>query len=249
METSIKEKIITKSELTNKICSGLASPISGVAIHKRINKMLKERKLARIGRGRYIEIKKHYFSYTLQRDVANDVLKVLQSHLHFTAKYVIYETSLLNLFLNHLIARSTIIVEVEKDLTHSVFWLLKDNGFSCVLLNPNSDENYFYNSYDGSGIIVKTMVSKAPIDNKNHRITIEKLMVDMVCDKTTNMFYEGAEIPNMLEDIVDSYAIKFDSVRNYAKRRHCLDRFIDHLPDEMKGLFNDQARNVHQNQY
>ena len=83
------------------------------------------------------------------------------------------------------------------------------------------------------------MVSKSPIDNKHHKITIEKLIVDIVCDKTLNMFYEESETPYMVETILKNYAVKFDSIRNYAKRRHCLEKFIIYVPEELKGVFRD----------
>ena len=33
-------------------------------------------------------------------------------------------------------------------------------------------------------------------------------MVDIVCDKTLHMFYEGAEVPRMAEDILKENAVK-----------------------------------------
>ncbi len=68
-------------------------------------------------------------------------------------------------------------------------------------------------------------------------MAIEKLLVDLVSDKTLNMFYEGAEIPLMLDEIFHCYSLKLDSVRNYAKRRHCLDKLVACLPDNMKDMF------------
>ena len=33
-------------------------------------------------------------------------------------------------------------------------------------------------------------------------------MVDIVCDKAVHMFYEGAEVPRMAEDILKENAVK-----------------------------------------
>ena len=249
VEVSEKETVYSKKELTRILLNSSPTAISDVAIFKRINKMIAKGELSRVSNGLYVFSQRRRFSYSIESKDALGVLDLLQKRFDKSAKYIVYESTILNMFLNHLIANSTIIVEVEKDLLESTFWHLKENGYQNVLLNPSEHENYIYNPYDGSGIIVKAMVSQSPIDNKHHAITIEKLIVDIVADKTLNMFYEGAEVPSMVEDILSNYAVKFDSVRNYAKRRHCLDRFIDYAPDDLKGVFYDSARNIHQRQY
>lgn len=232
MEVTNKENVYSREELINIISND--SKLCSAAIYKRIDKMITSGELIRVGSGQYVFASKKIFDYSLTSNVSLKILNKLEKRFDRSAKYIIYESTLLNMFLNHLIGRPTIIVEVEKDLTESVFWFLKEEGFKNILLNPSENDNYMYNPYDGSGVIIKTMVSKSPIDNKHHKITIEKLLVDIVCDKILNMFYEGAEIHHMVDDILKNYAVKFDSVRNYAKRRHCFDRFIKYVPEELK---------------
>ena len=235
MDAVNKNKIYTK-EAIDKIADVAVqiNEISNAAIHKRINKMIALDGLSRVGNGQYLFNGKKKFDYDLTNAISINVFSKLNKKLDKSAKYIVYESTILNTFLNHLIGRATIIVEVEKELVESVFWFLKEEGFKNILLNPSENENYIYNPYDGSGIIIKTMVSKSPINNKHHKITIEKLVVDIICDKTLNMFFEGAEIPNMVEDILKNYAVKFDSVRNYAKRRHGLEKLICYYPDIME---------------
>lgn len=237
MEVINKENIYSKEQIKNIILQSCKTKISDVAIYKRINKMIDLGELSRVGNGQYVFINKNKFDYDVASSISLKILNYLRKRFDKSARYDIFESTVLNSFLNHLIARPTIIVEVEKDLVESTFWFLREKGFKDVLLNPSEKENYIYNPYDGSGIIIKSLVSQSPINNKNHKITIEKLVVDIVCDKTLNMFYEGAEIPLMVEEILKHYIVKFDSVRNYAKRRHCLDKFIKYVPEELKGVF------------
>lgn len=239
MEVIVKEKLYSKEQIKNIILDSSKGNISDVAIHKRINKMISSGELSRVGNGQYVFYDKKKFDYLITNNSSLEILDKLEHGFDKSSKYIIYESTMLNMFLNHLIARPTVIVETEKDLAESMFWFLKQEGFKNVLLNPTENENYIYNPYDGSGVIIKTMVSKSPIDNKHHKITLEKLVVDIICDKTLNMFFEGAEIPLMVENILMNYAVKYDSVRNYAKRRHCFDKFMKYVPDELKGLFND----------
>lgn len=239
MEVNIKEKQYSKEQIKSIILDSSKGNISDVAIYKRINKMIASGELSRVGYGKYVFSNKKKFNYLLSNNASLEILNKLESRFEKGSKYIVYESTILNMFLNHLIARTTVIVEAEKDLVESMFWFLKEEGFKNVLLNPTENENYIYNPYDGSGVIIKTMVSKSPIDNKHHKITLEKLVVDIVCDKTLSMFFEGAEIPLMVEDLLMNYAVKYDSVRNYAKRRHCFEKFLRCVPDELKGVFND----------
>ena len=234
-----KETIYSKKQIEELILGSSKTRISDVSIHKRINKMIASGELYRIGSGQYAFEKKAKLDYSLGYEASMQALDKLKGRFGKGARFIVYESTLLNLFLNHLITRPTVIVEAERDLAETAFWLLKEEGFKSVLLNPSEEENYRYNPYDGSGIIVKAMVSKAPIDGKRHRTTIEKLLVDIVCDKTLGMFYEGAEVPCMVEYILQDYAVRLDSVRNYAKRRHCLDKLIECVPQEWKGAFPD----------
>lgn len=231
-----KDKVFNKKEIIGCLF-GYRPKISEVSIYKAINKKILSNEITRVGRNKYSFSSKKSFSYTLEKDFTKKVLNDLTSRFGNDSLYIVYDTSLLNLFLNHLIGNFTVIIEVEKILKKTVFWYLKEKGYQSVLLSPSEEENSFYNPFDGTGIIVKTMVSKSPINSKQHKTTIEKLVVDIVSDKTLNMFYEGAEIPLMLDEIFHSYSLKLDSIRNYAKRRHCLDKLVACLPNDMKGIF------------
>lgn len=237
MEVKDKDNIYSRKELTEILSK--ESKLSNSGLYKRIDKMIARGELSRVGSGQYSFKHKHSFDYSVMNDISKSILEKLEKRFDKSSRYILYESSLLNVFLNHLIGRSTIILEVEKELVETIFWFLKEEGFNNVLLNPSENDNYIYNPYDGSGIIVKTMVSKAPIDNKHHKITIEKLIVDIVCDKTLNMFYEDSEIPHMVEDIVGNYNLKYDSIKNYAKRRHSLDKFLNCIPEGFKEAFYD----------
>lgn len=231
-----KDKIFNKQEIIGYLF-GYRPMISEVSIYKAINKKILSNEISRVGRNKYSFSSKKTFSYSIEKDFTKKVLNDLISRFGNDSLYIVYDTSLLNLFLNHLIGNSTVIIEVEKELRETVFWYLKEKGYQSVLLSPSEEENSLYNPFDGTGIIIKTMVSKSPINSKQHKMTIEKLLVDLVSDKTLNMFYEGAEIPSMLDEIFHSYSLKLDSIRNYAKRRHCLDKFVACLPDDMKDMF------------
>ena len=83
------------------------------------------------------------------------------------------------------------------------------------------------------------LISKCPIDRKNRRITVEKLTIDMVCSPVLNCFYEGAELHHMIEDILSNYKVRYDTLKNYAKRRNALERLKAYLPQLAGDFFGD----------
>lgn len=234
MSETVKRKL-TREEMKTIVTGGIS--LSAAGEYKRINKLISSGKMFRILNGEYAVSNQNEFSYILESEVANKIFSDLEKKYDRTCKYVIYESNILNFFLSHLIAKRTVIVETEKDIVDSVFWYLKDKGYKNVLLSPKESDLYLYDPLDGTGIVVKTMVSKAPIDKKNHKITLEKLVVDMASDKLLNSFYSGSENQNMIKDILENYKVKLDTVRNYAKRRHCVKTIADCAPEDLKGYF------------
>ena len=234
-------KTFTIEELKEYISKEAGKKINDAAIYKRINKLLESGELIRVGKGLYRFYKKSKYDYSFEHDETIKIIEHLQSIYSTDIEYIIYESIILNEFLNHLLAHSVTIVEAPKFYAEHIFWKLQEGGFNGVMLNPTDDQRYRYNP----SIIVKSMVTKAPINLKEHKITIEKLVVDIVCDKLLNQFYEGAEKPFMLDEIFKKYTLKYDSIKNYAKRRNVFDELMKYVPEEERIYFNDQQINIH----
>ena len=49
--------------------------------------------------------------------------------------------------------------------------------------------------------------------------TLEKIMVDLFADENLLHFYQGSEMVNIYEKIIDRYSINFTKLFSYAKRR------------------------------
>ena len=228
-----KEKITktyTKKEIEQYVLEEAGKEMNEAAIYKRINKLIDSGFLIRIGQGLYCFSDKKRYDYSLEDPLSYQVLDLLKTSFPNNLEYIIYESGILNEFLNHLLAHSVTIVEVPKSYAEDIFWKLQENGFKDVMLNPTDDDRYKYNP----SIIVKNMVTKSPIRLKEHKITIEKLIVDIICDNLLNQFYEGAEKQYMIKEIFDKYAVKYDSVKNYAKRRNAYKNLLNTLNDDKK---------------
>ena len=72
---------------------------------------------------------------------------------------------------------------------------------------------------------------------KKHATTIEKLFVDIICDRFLNSFYEGAEVPIMVNNIVTDYVLRYKTIVAYAKRRNAYKNLLNNLNDDKKELF------------
>ena len=228
----IKEKTYTTPELMAVLLAERPG-YKPSSLYNRIAELEKSGAITRVGKSRYACGRLDVFAYDLQSTLAKRVLRHMKRAFAPDLEYALYETSaVLNPFLNHLLAHPTVILEVPRDFMEPVFYSLKAAGFRNVLLDPDAKEVARY--ADEDAVIVHRLVSKAPIDAKRKKTTIEKLMVDIVCDDLLRCFFEGAEVPRMLETILEDYKVRIDRACNYARRRHALDTLQQFLPKEAK---------------
>jgi predicted transcriptional regulator len=148
--------------------------------------------------------------------IKKQIVKVLKSELP-AIKAVVYESTILNEWVNHLIARNVLFVEVEKDYMHSVFWELQEKIQTTILLKPGIDDYYLYAS--DATIIVSNLISQAPLHKDSYDIRIEKLLVDIYANELLKEFISDDEIENILNDIFSTYVVNVKTVLAYAKRR------------------------------
>ena len=210
---------------------------SKASFYKSVRKMVDSGAIIRIERGRYSSSpRKQAFEAYCDYDDSRRLKSFLTARYGGDFEFIIYETTLLNQFLNHLLAKAMIVVEVPRAYAEDVFWGIKDSGqFESVLLCPTSDELYRYG--EAMTIVVRPYVSKAPINLQEHATTLEKLLVDIVCDPFLNSLYEGAEVPAMVNGIVNDYALRYRAVSSYAKRRSAYEDLLAYLDEDKKELF------------
>ena len=235
MKKENTNKTFTKKEIEQYVLKEAGREMNEAAIYKRINKLINSGFIVRVGQGLYCFSDKNRYDYSLQEPLSHDVFNILKNSFPNNLDYIIYESTILNEFLNHLLAHSITIIETPKKYAEDLFWKLQERGFKDIMINPTDDERYRYNP----SVIIKNMVTKSPINLKEHKMTIEKLIVDIVCDNLLNQFYEGAEKKYIINEIFSKYAIKYDSVKNYAKRRKAFDELIKYIPKEERCHFYD----------
>jgi hypothetical protein len=161
-----------------------------------------------------------------------------------TLKKAAWSTRIISEFMLHQPGRFFTILEVEKDALEPVFHFLIDNKVKNVFLQPEEKELQRYISELDNAIVVQPLVSKAPLQKvtKVNTITIEKLLVDLFCDKKLFYTYQGSELVFIFNSVYHKYAIDFTKLFSYAQRRRReidLMDFLTNRTDIPKTILND----------
>lgn len=180
-----------------------------------------------------------YNSYSQSRDVTNRIytplysenvrkLKQMIEEEYPLADFCLFESYLLNEFLNHQIANNTIIVQMEKELGGFLFDFLLEEYEGRVLYKPDKESLQRY--WNENCIIIVDRVSEAPKDKQNpHDMTIEKLLVDIFAEPVIRNLFSPSEYPDMVEIIMERYYVDDKKMLRYAKRRNAVEKVRKYL--------------------
>ncbi|MGZ3976512.1 MAG: DUF6577 family protein [Flavisolibacter sp.] len=160
-------------------------------------------------------------------------------------KKAVFSTRIINEFMLHQPVRYFTLVEVEKAAIESVFFYLKDRGIRNIFLQPEEKALQWYVSELDNAIILQSLVSKAPLQKlrKIGTTTLEKLLVDLYCDKKLFYTYQGAELSFIINNAYRRYSIDFTKLFSYAKRRNRetdLREFLSDKTEIPKTILNDR---------
>ena len=178
-----------------------------------------EQKLFRVDYDTYATIKPGFLPvyHPLYTDNAKEISDRLSQQFP-ELNFVVFESVLLNEFLNHQIAQNTIYIQVEKDISTYVFDTLQDEFIGNVLYKPDKKE--FDRYWKRDCIVILELISQAPTDpDFPHDITAEKLLVDIVAEKSIAATFSPSELPSVFENVLNSYRIDMRRLNRYAGRR------------------------------
>jgi predicted transcriptional regulator len=135
-------------------------------------------------------------------------------------EFCIWNTKWLNEFMRHQPFKFYTILEIDKDVTESVFYALKDIG-KQVFIDPDSETFDLYISNSEDVIILKHLISEAPLlETENIAIpALEKLLVDMTID-TKVYAAQQSEIEFIYSNAFEKYDVNKSKMKRYAYRRN-----------------------------
>lgn len=150
-------------------------------------------------------------------------------------RFCTWSSSDLKRFSHYVINMDVIYVDVERVATEAVFSFLLNAGLDRqVYLNPSSDD-YSYYIYGKPTIVVRPLISEAPLityANDSNRLTVEKLMVDVAIDVDFIPFHDYESL-RFYRNVIDVCTINETKLLRYATRRGCKDQ-IKNILDTAK---------------
>lgn len=214
-----QEKTYTHKELINELRI-IRPDMAENTYNWIVYRMVKEGLIVHSGYDAYLKEsgsqKKKY--QPIYSEKSTKIIEIIQKEFPYV-RFIVFETTLMNEFLNHLIAHNTIFLQVEKESSVYIFRALQDLGYENVMYKPNIDE---FNLYWASDCIVITdLVSESPLCANNlHFVTLEKLLVDIIADKLIISTYSNAEYPSIMEQAKIKYCLDKKRMIRYAGRRN-----------------------------
>jgi hypothetical protein len=193
-----------------------------------LSSLLKDEAFVRIGRGAYLKLVSASPSEEKPlKEGSAQAVRLLEKSFP-EAKIVAFDSSLLNEWLNELIAHSTTVIEMDPSYLEDAYYLLKSKTKMQILLRPNEKEMTHYRNDET--ILLEPLRSRSPLKRQGTGIRLEKLMVDLLADDFFAYFYSPSELPDVYEAISKNNIIDTDTLFAYAKRRLVYDRLTSLLP-------------------
>lgn len=210
------------------------SNITETAINWRIYSLIQKGIIERVGKGVF-KIGKNQIFIPEITSQQKTIYRILYKKFPFS-KFCIWNTSVLNEFSLHQSNLAFTLIEVEKESLQAVFYDLQENNKN-VFLEPSNEviENYLLQTK--SAIIVKTLISEAPIQIiQNIPVpTIEKILVDLFCDRNLFYAYQGKELHTIFQEAFSKYTVNQNKILRYSNRRGKKEEFIEYLKNQFIG--------------
>ena len=225
-------KYLSKVELYNKYEKNDMSPRTKDML---IKKLIEDGIITKICNNQYKIVNKRKYHIYREYDNTKDLINLLKEIRY---DYIIYNITFLNEWLNQLIGKNTIFIEVDKKYFNSIYELLVDNEYKNILVNPSIQEIEKYSLSDL--IIIKPLYSRSPINRKEKSFTLEKIIVDLFVDDILKKYYSTSELPWIYKQMFKEYAIDEYSLNTYLTRRRIKEKFYEFLKtNDLENKIND----------
>lgn len=193
-------------------------------------------------------IKRGVYTLTIKSEYHPDITEKLKrifltvKRKGMTENISIWSSSWLNEFMVHQPMRYVIILEVDSDILDTVYYLLKDNIYKKIYLQPGKQQMLNYAMEEQEPVILLPLISRSPVKEYNKIIipTLEKILVDLFVGY--NIFYwtQGQELINIFNEAQLRYQINYTTLLAYARRRGAdkkLKKFMIKKTDIPKEMF------------
>lgn len=217
----VKEKF-SRSELMEAYRSSIDKEAKDSSLSWIVYDLKKAEVIKHVGRGVYqLSEGNKYFKPAYDVDNSEHLIKCKNAiRKKFPkASYTIWETFSLNEFINHQFATNIVFIDSEKNLSDSIFHLLKEEMKVRILYKPKVEELI---KYVGEEIIViEDLISEAPIYKEIiGKSKVEKQLVDLMANKLIKCIISNEDIRDIYENIFSKYNVDEKILFRYARRRN-----------------------------
>ena len=204
--------------------------ISQTAINWRIQQQLQKGVLRHIGRGHYGFGEAVHYLPKMPPFLVK-IHKQLRGHYPYL-DFCLWNTRQFNEFMVHQPGRFFTLVETDRESMEFVFDFLQERH-KTLFLNPGRAEAEKYLSLAENAIVVRPLVSEAPIQNRDGvpTTTLEKLLTDGFCDSYLFAAQQGEDLEIIFNHAFQKYTINLNRLYRYASRRKRKKAIIEFLND------------------
>jgi len=218
LKFALAKTVFTRRELLNNLGIASTQNKKGV-LSEQLNRLVKSGKLIRVEEGVYKSPEKtsNDFSVLCTEEMVK-INQLVKNHFPFI-NYCLWSTSSLIPFTHHIPKINLLFLEVEREVTESVFNLLINTINTRVFLKPSpTDFERYVNT--SNAVIIRPLITESPLQYNGEIPTpsIEKIIVDIIGDMEFS-FLQGMEINYVLTTIFDNYNINKKKLLRYAARR------------------------------
>jgi hypothetical protein len=232
MEDSIQELCDGKYCSIDEIVSCMMnnSKTSRKTIIWKVNQLIKQGKAVRVGRGVYLFAPKSKYQLVtcdLARE-ACDTLNYMLPYLELT----ITDTSGLGELMNLQPFATIICIETKKTAVNAVLSVLHKDKIGGYSKKDFPRIERYITSHQP--VLVRPVLAVNPSLPKKDNVrlaSIEKILVDLVCDTDIYGQYQGSELLNIYQNATERYAVNYSQVLKYAAARGKKAEVVDKLLD------------------
>ncbi len=147
----------------------------------------------------------------------------MKSNLPFI-HYCLWDSKIINEFSLHLNKINYTIIDTEKDVAKSVYFLVKEN-YKHVFYKANKEMYQDYFPEIQNIIIIRNLITEAPVKiiKTIPTVTIEKMLVDLYSDIEFE-YLQGNELSFIFKNAFIKYTINQSKLLRYARRKGVKDR-------------------------
>jgi hypothetical protein len=202
--------------------------INDNAVYARIFQLKRKGLIAVVGGDRYTFSPKPVWQPTIFQDAKKVEQLIIKQFVH--GDFLIWDTSWLNEFTNLQAFRKLIIIEPEEIIAESVFFFLKERKFKELYFKPDAKIIELYTGNSQLTFIIKALITKSPFHKFNdHLPSIEKMLVDLFCEKELFVSFQGEELENIWLNVFKKYQVNKSTLINYSRRRGKNNEIADYM--------------------